>query len=137
MKNIQLTTLLVNLKETIKEEYSIEDNEDMMVYANNLINNFNKTLRPHESPRELLRVIEIETSKDNHIKHQWEKQNLVTIIHGGENYDKLKCVFCGITAKRYGMNQIKRDSKYKAAVYDNCDTARDQIEKNNKRRYLK
>jgi hypothetical protein len=68
MKNIEMTTLIINEKQVIKEQYAIEDYEDMTTYANNIINNFNNTLRQHESPRELLQVVEIEQNKDNHIK---------------------------------------------------------------------
>ena len=48
------------------------------------------------------------------------KTNLVTVMGVYGSYDVMKCVRCGITGKRYGLVDIKRDPKYKAKKYETC-----------------
>ena len=64
--------------------------------------------------------------------HDWQKSNLVTIVKGHALYDQYQCTKCGITARRLGVRWPPvRDAKYKAKVYENCDTAQRHIAKRN------
>jgi hypothetical protein len=89
-------------------------------WAERTIGNFNKTLRPRERSRILLEIVEQEN--DAVARHDWRKTNLVTIISGKRNYDKMICSRCGVTGKRYGLGQngIERDSKFRAKKYETC-----------------
>lgn len=104
-------------------EESYEENiEDPQAWAENTIQRFNSGLRPGEKERVLLHVEIIDS--DGIKNHTWGKQNLVTIAKSGQYYDILKCKRCGITAKRYGVDRIIFDSKFKKAkVYLRCDTS--------------
>lgn len=53
--------------------------------------------------------------------HDWDKTNLVTINKNGLMYDTYKCSICGIKGKRYGIGEIRRDKRYKADKYKNCE----------------
>lgn len=130
---INMKVKMVKTGMVFDEEYDIENNLEPSEYAQNLINNFNNTLRTGESPRELLSVKVIDESPIQ-TEHHWEKQNLVTIMGRNGAYDNLKCIRCGITARRYGFNHILRDKKYKAKIYDTCEGALYQLEKNRKRK---
>ena len=110
------------------EIYDIDNNINPNIYANNLINNFNATLRNNEIPRELINVEIIDNNETKH-EHDWQKQNIITIIKGSNIYDIMKCSRCGITAKKYGLDNIVRDAKYKAKIYDYCEDALRQLEK--------
>lgn len=112
------------------EVYFINDNMDAFLYAQDLINRFNATLCQGESPRTLISV-SILSDENQKQAHQWEKQNLITISNtSGASYDKMKCTVCGVTGKKYGLDPyVIRDTKYKAQIYDNCDTALLQINK--------
>lgn len=80
----------------------------------------NNSVRPCESPRELLDVIAVEENEENRKEHSWDKQNLVIIRRAGFMYDAYKCTCCGITAKRYGIGPIVRDRRYSAEKYKYC-----------------
>ena len=43
--------------------------------------------------------------------HKWEKTNLVTLKKGRLFYDTHKCTECGITAKRFGVNDSLDNDK--------------------------
>ena len=43
--------------------------------------------------------------------HKWEKTNLVTLKKGRLNFDTHKCTKCGITAKRFGVNDSLDNDK--------------------------
>lgn len=109
------------------EEIYDENIEDPQTWAKETIERFNSYLRPGEKERVLLSVEII----DNHSiqNHAWKKQNLMTIAKSGNYYDVLKCGRCGITAKRYGVDRIKFDPKYKAKVYLRCDTSLAHLKK--------
>jgi len=109
-----------NLGNFWDEEYD-KNIDDPKKWAEETIENFNNTLYPGEKARVLLDVI-IE-DPNTRKEHEWEKTNIVTIIKRGQLYDIYRCVKCGITAKRYGLGDIKIDSKFKAKVYQRCDTS--------------
>lgn len=86
---------------------------------------FNSTLRPHEKPRDLVSVT-IEAGTEGSIKdHDWYKTNLTTTRSGRSlSHDSYICQRCKITAKRTGLDfPIIRDRKFKAQVYERCDTS--------------
>jgi hypothetical protein len=95
--------------------------KDIVKELNEILDRFNSTLRSHEKPR---RIIMIRTKypyakKSN--EHDWEKQNLVTIIKNEVLYDIYKCTKCHITGKRFGVSSvIQRDDKYKSKKYEFC-----------------
>jgi hypothetical protein len=110
------------------EEYDVEC-KNAEEYGTELINSFNDTLRPGEKPRKLLEVTVIDNKSVEH--HEWYKTNITTIVKkGGMCYDTQKCSKCGITGKRYGLSEmVKRDAKYKAKIYQRCDTSKKHLEK--------
>lgn len=116
------------------EEYEIDNDKDPVVFCTDLIQKFNSALRHGESPREFIGVEITEEETCVLHNHSWEKQNLVTVFRGTQSYDAMKCERCGITGKRYGLSAILRDSKYKGKVYDKCETALAQLEKNKQRK---
>ena len=98
-------------------------------WAKECIEQFNMTLRPNESPREVLEVATVGPSEyDLHEAHDWgEKENLVTVQgRDGSLYDTYRCQKCGTTGKRFGVEErIVPDNPSKAYKY--CDTARKQF----------
>lgn len=85
-----------------------------------VIDFFNRTLRPGEVPRVLVNVLEVEKTLLPNV-HHWEKQNLITIIKGGRNYDVVKCRACGATAKRFGLGyHIEIDRKFSGFKFNPC-----------------
>ncbi|MCT4544610.1 MAG: hypothetical protein N4A63_13800 [Vallitalea sp.] len=131
---IKMEIEIIKTGSKFEETYEIENNLNPNEYAENLITNFNHTLRPGESPRKLLGVIVLDNSDVKH-KHDWRKTNLATITRGGMSYDKMICTRCGVTGKRYGFSSVvKRDSKYKAKIYDTCEDATKQMKKLRERR---
>lgn len=127
---IKMTIKRINSDYTWEEEYNIEAGMEPREFAENLIDNFNNTLRPNETARELIGVMVIDENSEVIRNHKWEKQNLVTIIKGGSSYDIMECSVCGITGKRYGLGGVvKRDSKYNANCYNTCDGAIAQMKK--------
>ena len=93
-------------KDTWGETYTkdLHSLEAIEAWGRETIENFNKTLRPHEKPRSFVaaRII-------NHLEkdpaHLWsEKKNLVTLVtKDGACYDKFTCLKCGIEGKKYGL----------------------------------
>lgn len=114
-------------------KYDIADTDDPMTFATNLVAKFNKSLRINESPREVVGVKVLGESAVLH-EHAWTKQNLVTVIRGGTNYDIMKCERCDVTGKRFGLSRsVIRDSQYRAKCYSHCETAIEQMKKNKDR----
>ena len=123
------------------ESYDKPEVENPEAWAVETLKTFNKTLRPNEKARRLLRIeildsrSEAEINTDIHAAveasgHDWEKTNLVTIKDRRGFYDAYQCKKCTITARRIGvMWPPVRDPKYRAAVYSNCAAARHQLEK--------
>lgn len=90
-------------------------------WAQRTLRNFNATLRPHEQARRLVAVTFDHEENKERAQHNWTKTNLMTVLDPrGGLYDTLKCTFCGITAKRYGLTCIKLDPKYRAKGYQVC-----------------
>ena len=53
--------------------------------------------------------------------HWWQKTSLVTKGDRFGMYDVYECVRCGITGKRYGLNErIAVDSRFKAKRIRTC-----------------
>ena len=99
-------------KPELKTESAVRD------WAHRTIEYFNSTLREFEKPRALL---EVTISEEPSAVHMWEKTNLVTIQDRGQMYDTAKCRSCGITARRYGLeNSFVRDKKFSAKGFDSC-----------------
>lgn len=107
------------------EEYS-ERTDDAQKYAESMINRFNETLRPHESPRQLLEVVKL---SDVNEKHAWYKLTSgQSVIFRGHVVDIMECSCCHITGKRFGLNSfIKIDSKYKKKAFQKCNTAMKEL----------
>lgn len=121
MKEILMKTKIVKTGYVFEEKYEIADEEEPKEYAQNLIDTYNATLRPNESPRELAAVMVTKEKVKGKAEHMWEKQNLVTIRRAGRMYDIYKCKCCGITGKRFGIGcEVTRDPKYKAEKYKFC-----------------
>lgn len=56
-----------------------------------------------------------------YLRHDWKKINLVTISKRGRLYDAYRCKRCGITGKRFGLDDIVvRDKKYWNKKYFYC-----------------
>ena len=101
---------------------------DVKRWARETIEWFNSYCSLGERARLLVRV-EILDEKSQK-EHSWEKQNLVTVISGGEIYDVMRCSVCGVTGKRHGLvEMVELDRKYKYKVYARCDTAFCHLEK--------
>jgi len=104
-----------------------KDITDPKKWAIETLRKFNATLKPYEKARRLLEVEILE--RYSKTKHNWEKTNLVTIMKAAGGYDTYKCRQCGITGKRHGLQRITIDSRWKAEVYQNCNTAVEFINK--------
>ncbi|WP_213505423.1 hypothetical protein [Paenibacillus faecis] len=119
MPRIEIEVKNVGSKTTWKEQYDCTGDPD--TWAINLINEFNATLQSNEQPRELVGVKVLGDAPENVGKHEWRKENLITLVKGSMSYDKMRCEKCGITGKRFGLGGVKRDPKYKAEKYNQCN----------------
>lgn len=94
--------------------------DDPEVWAKELLEYFNDTLKPGEPLRALIRV-DVKPNKMP-LQHQWFKTNFVTIMAtGGQgSYDTYRCTDCGVTAKRWGIGGAfipdKKKDQYKECV---------------------
>lgn len=94
--------------------------KDLEVWAKGIVQYFNDTLRPHESPRTLVGV-RIEHVEDSPRQHLWIKTSLTTQQSYLGLYDVMRCEGCSITGKRFGLGPfVKRDSVYRAKKYSVC-----------------
>lgn len=116
------------------EPYDIPEVTDLSqakAWAIKTIQAFNDTLRPHERPRRLLGVEEIIDDQPVSRLHEWRKQNSMTIVDRAGMHDVYRCDVCGITGKRFGLNEhVTRDRAFKAAAYEFCNTAQAQLKRN-------
>ncbi|MNO15499.1 hypothetical protein D3C76_51650 [compost metagenome] len=118
MATIEIEVRNIGTNRSWKESYDCSHN-DPEEWDKNLIDHFNATLHPGERARELVGV-EILDGSEAIKNHVWRKVNAITIVRGGQSYDKVRCELCGITGKRFGLSGITRDSKYKAKKYIKC-----------------
>jgi hypothetical protein len=104
------------------EDYDLVT-DDCQKWAEVTVANFNNTLKPFETPRELI-AVEMITS-GNEKFHDWSKLTSgMSVMFRGSVVDLMICKKCGITGKRRGINSsVIIDTKYKRKVYRNCDTA--------------
>lgn len=89
------------------------------------VTRWNATLRPGERERVFVSatITEIIDAQAK-IEHRWGKTNLVTIDNGRQRlHDTARCSVCGITGKRFGLGDVTRDPRYKAAGYETCNGA--------------
>jgi len=94
--------------------------DDPYEWAKRTIKRFNDTCVEGEKSRRLLCIRVLD--EESFAEHTWEKTNLFTIMP--ECYDTCKCKICGITGRRYGLSgSVVFDKKYKAKVYNRCDTS--------------
>ena len=108
------------------EEYDTPT-EDPEKFGRDLISRFNSTCRPGEAHREFLGAERLEDQAPR--EHDWEKTNLMTISDRVGVYDAMKCTRCGVTGKRFGLGRVTIDSKFKAKVYRQCNTALEFLSK--------
>ena len=84
-----------------------------------IIEYYNATLRHNDLPRTIL---EVQMGGNGKRTHDWQKTNLVTVRgRGGSYYDTLRCRACGCEARRYGLSNVHRIGKWKAAKWDICN----------------
>lgn len=99
------------------DEPSIKTREQAVDHGQELIDYFNRTLRPKEKRREF---VSASLAGESNV-HDWQKTNLVTCYKGGRSFDTMRCGVCGITGRRYGLGPtVERDDKYKAEKYHEC-----------------
>src|ERR1700704_4568438 len=75
------------------------------------IERFNNTALPGERLREFLKS---ELIGQGTLHHNWRNQNLVLLmIRGPVPFDVMKCGRCGITGRRYGLQEsVTRDKQF-------------------------
>lgn len=100
-----------------KSELDADDNPDV----------WDKVTVPPERPRVLL---DVEVLDEDAVKdHTWIKTSTMTQTDHRGMFDDVECTRCGITGKRYGVNRVRLDYKYRRSkVYHRCDTAKEHIE---------
>ena len=107
-----MTREKVKVKLTVKNKRSqwdevldIEANSvalaDLLAAAQEVVKQFNESLRPYELPRELVSVVYAGES----LAHVWCKENTVGLLDKRRQviYDLYRCARCGITARRTGL----------------------------------
>lgn len=104
-----------------------ENTMDAFKWAENVVENFNKTLRPFETKRTLIKVVIDEDGNKSH--HEWVKRtDGMSVVFRGSVADLMYCKKCGITGKRYGVrSKVKIDSKYRKKAFKYCDTAKAEL----------
>ncbi|MEE9366476.1 MAG: hypothetical protein V3W44_07310 [Dehalococcoidales bacterium] len=110
------------------KEVGGDDEAAIRNWAEKTLESFNDTLYPNEEPRDLVSV----TLDDPGAiaEHSWRKTSLAGQADGdGAIYDKMRCENCGMTARRYGIDQISVDKLYKwrgvlKRPFQRCDTAK-------------
>lgn len=104
--------------------------DDPQVWAQKTVDWFNRTLREGELPRRLLKVEIVDESGEALVSHSWDKVSLTGVsdprIKGGRIFDRMRCTRCGVTGKRYTLDHITIDSKYRAKKYQHCNWAKDR-----------
>lgn len=90
---------------TWTEEYDrpeITNADEAFAWGIETIAKFNAGLRPHETPRRMIRAEMVGPS----LQHDGEKMNLVTLEdpETGGFYDSYRCKRCGAMGKRWGLD---------------------------------
>lgn len=125
MAKIRITVRNVNRGDSWTEDFDkagIGDNGNLMQaedWAFQLIQSFNRTCRPGESERVLLKTEVVGISTE----HDWFKRtDGMSTSFRGRMADIMECSKCGITGKRFGLGHagIKRDAKYRSRRYSFC-----------------
>lgn len=103
------------------EEYTkdLDTEDEVKQWCIDTLDYFNSTLRPGEKKRTFV-GFKILSDEKPPKEHEWSKINLVTISDKTGLYDKLRCDVCGITARRYGLDTIEPDKKYRSPKYQYC-----------------
>jgi len=71
LKKIRMNTQIIG-GTSLMEEYVIANNKDSELYAEELIESYNNTLRPGEKPRKLLSVIVIAENIERKTEDEYE-----------------------------------------------------------------
>jgi len=101
-------------KETWTEELKCTGDETPF----DIILEYNRTLKPHDNPRALVKII---SETQPMIEHVWRKTNNITIQKGGRLFDTYQCMHCNITAKRFGLSgHHVRDAKFRHPKFQYC-----------------
>lgn len=111
-----------DVKQSWREEYdrpTVHTLEEAERWSKETVARFNATLRENERPRTLMSVEKVADESD---QHQWEKTNLVTVKDRNGLYDKLICLNCGVTAKRYGLDNFILDLPWRRWKDSGCAT---------------
>lgn len=110
------------------EDYD-KDIPDPEAWAKETVDRFNATLRPREKPRTLLAVEVID--RDNAKFHKWVKRtDGMSVGFRGVMVDLMYCKKCGITGKRYGLQEyVTIDSKFRKKAFRECHTAQIEMKK--------
>lgn len=96
-----------------------------VTFAEDIVAYFNRTLRPGESRRKLISVVEGSNEKFVASAHEWEKKNLVTLSDSTGLFDVLACRNCPVTARRYGISDVRFDQKFRRAKkFQRCSTSK-------------
>lgn len=104
------------------EHNSIVDQESAELEVVAMIKQFNRgEVARYGRAARRRRALDIVFEGESNL-HIWEKTNLVTLMKSGTPYDAYKCKTCGVTGKRFGLNDhIPRDKKYQHPRYRDCD----------------
>ena len=90
---------------------------------------FNSTHTWAEEPdRDVVKILPAESAASD--EHDWHKTNLMPLTvpagsRAGSLNDAMECLVCGVTGKRYGLIEVKIDSKFRAKRYQRCSTAKE------------
>ena len=76
----------------------------LAVTPQQIIDDFNNTLRPGERKRVLLFAWPLSDTKGK--LHTWYKSKPVTIVKGGQVYDEYTCSVCKAKGKRFGLSEV-------------------------------
>lgn len=107
---------------------------DPKQWCRDILDWFNSTLRPHERKRFFVRCEVI--GEVPPAEHRWSKRSAMTKVmsggpRSGQNYDAMDCERCGVTGKRYGLQEyVHLDSKWKKKIaFKRCDTSMRELGK--------
>lgn len=104
--------------DTWEETYE-KDLKNPAEYGQQVIDDFNASLRPGEKPR---RYVSFRVLGDIGYAHDWVKRtNGMSVNFNGVTADLMFCRKCNISGKKFGLSsEVKLDSKYKAKKHKFC-----------------